>query len=228
MISSMAFRDVASFKIRLIQAVAALVLLGSLPARADLVEWNGAGANGVDPYGHAWLAENSAFQGVTSWGIPGRGHGVTTFVADRSVTGVQVSFFDLPMGVTIRDDGFQSFGPTMNVSPFSVSDLWVRTLLSPTSVRFDPPTPNRTLDPLDALFMYVPFTAEVNLGTFRFEALYELTPVVFTVGNTRRRRAPCPWRSADVGMVDGLHAREALTDVASEQRVGTLISAHNH
>lgn len=152
------------------------LLAVGLSARAGVVSWGGTGIFGFDPYGQAWNTQNRGFQDVTSWGIPGRAIGNVPFAGPTSIRGIELSFFDLPAGVTIRDDHVLSFGPTMNVEPFGTTDFWVWTSLSATSGRFDPPAPASTLDPQESFFFFVPFTNVVNLSTFRFEARYELVP----------------------------------------------------
>lgn len=153
--------------------VAAVPLLAGLlvagHARADLT-WNGSGESGVDPFGHAWLTQNTAFQDVTSWGMPGRAQGTRVYNGNFTIEAIEVTFSGLPDGVTVLE-GVPTFRPTMNVTPFGAGDLWTYDLTGDT-VRFDPPIPSKTLAPGDSFFLYVPFTDEVVFDDFEFQVTY--------------------------------------------------------
>ncbi len=151
---------------------ACLTVLWARPARADIV-WLGSGESGTDPFGAPWLFQNSdtAFQGVTSFGMPGRAMGQTRYDGTESVLVVQFEFFDLPTGVVLSD--FLPVNtPAMNVEPFLAADLWQYTFPTPTTIRFTPPTADRTLDPMDRFFLFAPFTDDVNFATVNFRATY--------------------------------------------------------
>jgi hypothetical protein len=150
------------------------VFLVSCPqsTSADIV-WLGAGESGNDPFGTPWLFQNSgtAFQNVTSFGFPGRAKGTTKYFGSESVRAVELEFFGLPSGVVLTD--FLPVNtPAMNVTPFSASDLWTYVFPTTTSIRFTPPTPDRTLDQSDGLLLWAPFSGDLNSSLVNFRATY--------------------------------------------------------
>ncbi len=150
---------------------AILVVVSNSYEAAAHVVWTGSGETGTDPFGHAWRFQNSAtaFQNVANWGIPGRAQGILEYLGDVSVLAIQVEFFNLPAGTQFSHP---ISNPTMNVSPFTVSDLWTSQSPTATSVLFTPPDPGRTLDPHDQFFLFVPFDRDIDFSTISFRATY--------------------------------------------------------
>lgn len=148
-------------------AIVLVVLAKSSPA--DII-WSGAGATGQDPFGHTWLTSSPGIQSIANWGIPGRGLGTVLYLGNVSITGVEATFFGLPNGVTILPIS-SPFRPFMNVTPFSVADLWVTSIIGNT-ILFTPPTPIQTLDPGDRFFFHATFSAPIDVNAFSFQARY--------------------------------------------------------
>src|SRR5215471_6108287 len=127
-------------------------------AFADLT-WNGAGQSGADPFGNMWLTQNPGFQSIASWGMPGRSLGTTTFLGGFAVREIDVTFFGLPSGVGIMNQG-TTFEPTLANTPFL--DLWNATITG-NSVSFTSPSSSPALNPGDSFAWYIPFTALVDV-----------------------------------------------------------------
>jgi hypothetical protein len=150
-----------------------LVLVAPAAVQADIM-FSGSGLTGTDPLGQTWLTQSPGFQGVTSWGIPGRAQGIVEYLGTETIIGVEATFFGLPSGVTLEQAG-ANFGPAMNVTPFTGADNWIP-VVTGNSIVFTPPTPLQTLAPGDSFFFHATFTGQIDPDTFSFQAVYRTLP----------------------------------------------------
>ena len=147
-----------------------LVVLTSASAQAAAITFGGQGQSGTDPWGHGWQWLNRGVGDNSVWGIPGAGEGNELFQGPDWVSDFHITFFDLPSGVTIDEDG----GATSDLT-FAVFDgfdflEWTPTVDGDT-VWFIAPDAAAILDPGEQFFVNVGLTGQLSsFDDISFEA----------------------------------------------------------
>jgi hypothetical protein len=142
-----------------IRLALALTILLALPLAAYPVAWAGAGAAGVDPFGHTWSV-GATVNGNTAWGMPGLFESTLDFAGPCCATDFHITFLGVPAGVSI-DYVTPEGGPggTNESTRFSATDdgvLWTRVAGGPASVSFFAPA-GTSLAPGERFFVNVTF-----------------------------------------------------------------------
>ncbi|MCA9121898.1 MAG: hypothetical protein H6822_11525 [Planctomycetaceae bacterium] len=137
------------------------------------ITWSDSGASGTDPFGVPFTSTPN--QTLPSWGMPGFNSGTTKFLAPGSYEAFRVTFSGLPAGVVINATHPNT---VLNVTPFSVADLWNKEVTG-NSILFTSPDPvNKRLDQNDWFFTSVIFSGLFDASQLAFEVEYISGPGV--------------------------------------------------